>query len=111
MTLGVTLSLLLLAALLEVGGDACIRRGLGTAPALPRTLFYLAGALILFLYGYLVNAPKWDFGRLLGGDVVLFFLVAQAVSWIVFGQKPSPSVWIGGTFIAVGGLIVALGAK
>ena len=111
MTLTVTLSLLLLAALLEVGGDAFVRLGMRSAPVFPRALFFAAGGVILFLYGYLVNAPKWDFGRSLGVYVALFFLVAQTVSWLVFAQKPGPAVLIGGAFIAAGGLIVSLGAQ
>ena len=46
----------------------------------------MAAALTLFGYGYLVNSPPWDFGKLLG--VVVFFVVAQAISWIVYDQKP-----------------------
>ena len=55
-------------------------------------------------YGYVVNAPSWDFGRLLGVYVVFFFLVAQALSWAVFGQRPDASVLAGGGFIVVGGV-------
>jgi drug/metabolite transporter superfamily protein YnfA len=106
----VILLVLVLAALLEAGGDALVRIGLRSSATTPRLLFFLAGAAVLFLYGWTVNTPPWDFGRLLGLYVVFFFLFAQALSWLVFHQKPSTAVLIGGAFIAVGGLIVSLGS-
>ena len=103
------LPLLLIAALLEAGGDALVRLGLHASPIPRRVLFLGAGALILFAYGCLVNAPSWDFGRLLGLYVVLFFLVAQAINWLVFGQPPTRAIWVGGLLILAGGAIVSAG--
>src|SRR5215469_13036757 len=69
--------LLFLAAALEAGGDALVRLGLhGGSPA-ARIGFLAAGAAVLFAYGLAVNLPAWNFGRLLGVYVTLFFLVAQ----------------------------------
>jgi small multidrug resistance family-3 protein len=99
------LSLLVMAALLEAGGDALIRLGLQTTAR--RALFLAAGGLVLFGYGCLVNAPPWHFGRLLGVYVVLFFLLAQAIGWLVFGQVPTRGIWLGGVFIAIGGVIIS----
>jgi len=62
---------------------------------------------VLFAYGCVVNAPPWDFGRLLGVYVVFFFVVAQAIAWAVFGQVPSPRLLLGALFILTGGLIVS----
>ena len=67
-----------------------------------------AGSVVLALYGYTVNAPPWDFGRLLGIYVVLFFVVAQLINWLAFGQKPTPSLLLGGILIVAGGLVVSL---
>ena len=103
------LLVLLFAALLEAGGDALVRKGLHSSAGTPRLLFFLAGAAVLFLYGWTVNTPPWDFGRLLGLYVVFFFLCAQAISWVLFHQRPSVAVLIGGAFIAVGGIIISLG--
>jgi drug/metabolite transporter superfamily protein YnfA len=106
MPLSTTLSILFLAALLEAGGDALVRSGLG-ASALPiRWGCFAAGALVLFLYGYVVNTPTWDFGRLLGVYVVFFFVVAQLISWLFFGHVPTRGVWLGGAFIVTGGVIM-----
>jgi small multidrug resistance family-3 protein len=63
----------------------------------------------LTAYGYVVNAPPWDFGRLLGVYVVFFFVVAQLIAWLAFAQKPSTSVLLGGPLIIAGGLVVSLG--
>jgi small multidrug resistance family-3 protein len=104
----VILLVLALAALLEAGGDALVRQGLRTSATTPRLLFFLAGAVVLFLYGWTVNSPPWDFGRLLGLYVVFFFLFAQLISWVVFHQRPGAAVLVGGAFIAVGGLIISL---
>src|ERR1700722_5968916 len=106
--LRLTLLPLFLAALLEAGGDAIVRPGLRSTATVPRVLFFLAGAIVLFSYGWTVNIPAWDFGRLIGVYIVFFFLVAQIIAWIVFDQKPSRAVLIGGGFITIGGLIISL---
>jgi hypothetical protein len=102
-----TFVLLLLAAALEAGGDALVRAGL-RSPAGLRPGFLLAGAAVLFTYGCAVNAPNWDFGKLLGVYVVFFFVMAQAIGWLAFHQAPGRGVLIGGTCIVVGGAIVAM---
>jgi drug/metabolite transporter (DMT)-like permease len=63
---------------------------------------------VLFGYGYAVNAPPWDFGRLLGIYVVFFFVAAQVIAWLFFHQRPATAVWIGGAFIVTGGAIMTL---
>ena len=94
------------AALLEVGGDALVRKGIHAPPVLRAGLF-LAGAAVLFAYGYVVNTPPWDFGRLLGVYVVFVFVVAQIVNWLAFGQVPGARLVVGGTCIIIGGLIIS----
>jgi len=102
-----TLLLLLLAALLEAGGDALVRSGLH-GPGTNRLAWLAAGGLVLFAYGCAVNTPPWDFGRLLGIYVVFFFVVAQAISWLAFRQKPDAGVWAGGVLIVLGGIVLTL---
>ena len=102
------LSLLLLAALLETGGDAMVRMGLRTHSFGARLFLWIAAAAVLFAYGWVVNSPDWDFGRLLGVYVVLFFVVAQILSWAVFGQKPGMPVLLGGALIVAGGVVITL---
>jgi small multidrug resistance family-3 protein len=100
------MAVLFLAAVLEAGGDALVRKGLHTA-ALNRAAFLMAGAAVLFLYGCTVNAPAWDFGRLIGVYVVFFFVVAQIIGWLSFGQVPSVKILVGGVCIVAGGVIIS----
>jgi hypothetical protein len=100
------LALLALAATLEAGGDALVRSGLH-APILPTRIGLMAaGALVLFAYGICVNLPPWDFGRLLGVYVALFFVVAQLINLLAFGIKPGLPIYVGGTLIISGGLLI-----
>jgi small multidrug resistance family-3 protein len=101
------LLILLAAAVLEAGGDAIVRSGLHASGGLRRGAYFLTGGAVLFAYGVLVNAPPWDFGRLLGLYVVFFFVVAQLIAWLVFQQPPSQGVLLGGAFIVAGGLIIS----
>jgi drug/metabolite transporter (DMT)-like permease len=106
MTTLTTLAILFTAALLEAGGDALVRKGMH-APVVLRAGFLLAGAVVLFAYGYVVNTPPWDFGRLLGLYVVFFFVVAQIINWLAFGQVPTARLLLGGACIVAGGLIIS----
>src|SRR5215471_15359390 len=99
--------LLIVAALLETGGDAIVRLGLHASSTISRIALFGMGGLILFGYGYLVNAPSWDFGRLLGVYIVFFFVIAQIISWVVFHQRPTAPVLVGGSFIILGGIIIS----
>ena len=108
MSQGLALAILFLAAVLEAGGDALVRTGLEAGTAGRKLALFAVGAVVLFAYGCAVNAPRWDFGRLLGIYVVFFFVVAQAISWLAFGQKPSVPILVGGAFIVLGGLIMTL---
>ena len=100
--------ILFLASLLEAGGDALMRSALkGQYQFVDRIGVFAAGGIVLFGYGLLVNAPPWDFGKLLGLYVVFFFVIAQVISWAVFKQAPSLHVWVGGALIIAGGAVIA----
>lgn len=103
----VAVLILLAAAVLEAGGDALMRMGLHTNSLGNRLAFFSAAALVLFAYGWTVNAPPWDFGKLLGLYVVFFFVVAQLISWLVFKQVPSTAVLLGGALIVAGGAVIS----
>ena len=107
MKYGMILSLLLLSALLEAGGDAVVRAGLLSPAGSKKILLLGGGGLALFAYGCLVNRAPWEFGRLIGVYVVFVFLVAQAISWLAFGQRPSAEIWLGGALIVLGGLVIS----
>lgn len=102
-----TILILFLAAILEAAGDALIRVGIHRNISTARVLLFGLGALLLFAYGWTVNAPPWDFGRLLGLYMVFFFVNAQLISWLFFRQPPSTPVMAGGLLIVSGGIVIA----
>lgn len=104
---GFYLLLLFAAAVLEASGDALVRTGLHSTLLVKRAEFLLLGGIVLFSYGVVVNLPSWDFGRLLGVYVAMFFFVAQLINYFAFGQKPSVPIIVGGTLIIGGGLIIS----
>lgn len=106
MTSATSLLILLAAAILEASGDALVRRGLHSDSSMGRGGFLALGAIVLFAYGITVNSPPWDFGRLLGVYVTLFFLTAQLISWLGFGSRPTLPIIIGGGLIIAGGLTI-----
>jgi hypothetical protein len=102
-----TILVLFLAAVLEAGGDAFMRAGLHKTQFWQKASLFAVATVVLFAYGWTVNSPPWDFGKLLGLYVVFFFLSAQAISWLAFRQLPSLAVLVGGLFIVTGGIIIA----
>jgi len=40
--------------------------------------------------------------------VVLFFAVAQTVSWVLFQERPTPAIWLGGALILTGGVVMSV---
>jgi small multidrug resistance family-3 protein len=106
MSLATAYILLFVAAVLEAGGDALVRVGLHSSTLSNRLVLFLAGAVVLFAYGVAVNAPPWDFGKLLGVYVTLFFVVAQAINLIFFHVRPDPPILAGGALIVAGGLVI-----
>lgn len=106
--MGSTLGFLVLAATLEIAGDAAIRYGLTRST---RAMLVL-GVCLLAAYGFAVNTNRSiDFGRLLGVYIAVFFVVSQVISVVVFGERPTPGIWVGGTLIVSGGAIMLLGAR
>ncbi len=101
------LLLLALAAFFEAFGDSLFQSGMHRSAGAPRGFFFVSGAVVLALYGFTVNIPHWDFGRLLGIYVVLFFLLAQILAKVRFNQAPTAPIYVGGALITVGGMIIA----
>jgi len=93
------------AALLEVGGDAAVRRGLRDGGL----LFILAGFVVLGSYGLVVNAVKWDFSKLLGVYVAFFALVSVLCGRYIFKESIPASTWVGLALIIAGGLVIQFG--
>jgi drug/metabolite transporter superfamily protein YnfA len=93
------------AAILEVGGDAVIRRGLRGGVV----WFIVLGFVTLGCYGVVVNTVKWDFSRLLGVYVAVFAVVSVLTGRFVFKETVPPSTWIGLAIIVVGGAVIQAG--
>jgi hypothetical protein len=105
-TRGGTFAALLLAAFLEAYGDSCFQQGLYRASGVARYAAFALGAVVLASYGLVVNTPPWDFGKLLGLYVVLFFLVAQVLARFRFQQSPTLPIYVGGSLILAGGAVI-----
>ena len=95
------------AAILEVAGDAVIRRGLrGGGAALIAVGFAMLGC-----YGLTVNLIRWDFARLLGVYVAVFAVVSVLCGRFVLGETVPASTWLGVAIIVAGGLVIQFGAQ
>lgn len=99
--LGRLVALLVLSALLEVGGDAGMRTGLQGRPA-----GFAVGAVLLVVYGLVVNLSKLDFSKLMGIYIAVFFVVSQVLAVLVFKEKIHPPVLVGGALIIAGGCVM-----
>lgn len=93
------------AAILEVGGDALIRKGMRGA-GIP---VILLGCLVLSCYGVVVNLVRWDFSKLLGVYVAVFAVVSVLTGLFIFKENVPPSTWTGLAVIVCGGLIIQYG--
>ena len=95
------------AAVLEVGGDAIVRKGLRGSTL----LIVLTGCCVLGAYGVVVNIVKWDFSKLLGVYVAVFAVVSTLFGRFAFGESIPRATWIGLMVIVAGGMIIQFGGK
>jgi len=95
----------LTAAVLEVAGDAVIRKGLRGAGLLIIAL----GVVMLGAYGVVVNLVPWDFSRLLGVYVAVFATTAVLFGYFFFRETVPASTWVGLAVVVAGGLVIQLG--
>jgi len=100
------LVLLLLATLLEVGGDAVVRVALYNHAGPARAIFFIAGAALLFGYGLFLNLAPLEFGRVVGLYIATLFVVWQLINLIVFRTMPTLPILVGGALVLAGGAIV-----
>jgi drug/metabolite transporter superfamily protein YnfA len=102
-----TWSIFIAAAILEVGGDAVIRKGLrGNGLAV-----IAIGCIMLGCYGVVVNTVKWDFSKLLGVYVAVFALVSVLFGRFVFKENIPAATWIGLIVIVSGAMIIQFGNR
>jgi len=95
------------AAILEVGGDAIVRKGLrGSA-----FLVVLMGCCVLGVYGVVVNMVRWDFSKLLGVYVAVFAVVSVLFGRFAFKESIPAATWLGLLLIIGGGMVIQFGSK
>ena len=104
-----TLLFLILATTLEVCGDALVRKSIHEYTGTYRIIAAVAGALLLFGYGFMLNLAPVEFSKVVGLYIATLFIIWQTISYFVYNSVPSIPVLIGGGLIVVGGLIVTFG--
>jgi small multidrug resistance family-3 protein len=97
----------LVSAIMEVGGDALIRKGLRGGGI----LLIAAGIAVLGAYGLVVNSVRWEFSKLLGVYVCVFALVSILAGRALFKETIPVSTWIGLGVIMFGGLIIQFSGR
>jgi drug/metabolite transporter superfamily protein YnfA len=93
------------AAVLEVLGDALIRKGMrGSGVAM-----VAIGMAVLGAYGVVVNLLDLDFSRLLGAYVGVFAVVSVIIGRWMFKDQVPVSTWIGLAIILAGSMVIHVG--
>ena len=100
------LVLLLIATMLEASGDAIVRMAIYNHVGLARAGLMLAGAGLLFGYGFALNLTPYEFGQVVGLYVATLFIVWQVINVIAFRTLPSLPILVGGVFVIMGGAII-----
>jgi len=101
-----TLGFLLVATTLEVNGDAIVRIAIYNHIGMTRLSLMLAGAALLFGYGFSINLAPVEFRQVVGLYVATLFVIWQLINSLVFRTLPNLPILVGGTLIVAGGLIV-----
>ncbi len=104
-----TVFFLIVATTLEVSGDALIRKCIYNHTGLYRVLLGIAGSVLLFGYGLILNLAPVEFGKVVGLYIATLFVVWQIITYFTFGTVPTSSVLVGGLLIFAGGLLVSFG--
>jgi small multidrug resistance family-3 protein len=95
----------IVAALLEVGGDAMVRCGLRGRSV----VCALLGCVTLSCYGLVVNLVKWDFSKLLGVYVAFFATAAILIGRFLLREDVPATTWYGLALIITGGFLIQFG--
>lgn len=66
----------------------------------------LAGAMLLFGYGFFLNLAPVEFRQVVGLYIATLFTMWQIINVIVFRTYPTIPICLGGLLIVIGGLTV-----
>jgi hypothetical protein len=100
------LAFLLVATILEVSGDAIVRIGIYNHAGLMCVPLMLAGASLLFGYGFSLNLAPVEFRQVVGLYIATLFIIWQVINFLFFRTLPNLPILTGGALIVTGGLIV-----
>jgi small multidrug resistance family-3 protein len=96
----------LVATILEVSGDALIRKAIYNHAGLARIGLMLAGAALVFGYGYSLNLAPVTFGQVFGLYIATLCIVWQTINAIAFRAAPTLPIIVGGALVIAGGMII-----
>ncbi len=103
-----TVGLFIVAAVCEIGGAYLIWQWRnGGKPA----WFALAGAVALFLYGFVQTAQTFNFGRAFAAYGGVFIAAATLWGWGVDGRAPDRWDWIGAGVSLAGAALIVWGPR
>jgi hypothetical protein len=97
---------LIVATLLEAGGDAIVRMAIYDHAGVARVALFFAGAALLFGYGTFLNLAPLEFGRVIGLYLATLFVVWQVINFIAFKAVPTLPILVGGALVVAGGAII-----
>jgi hypothetical protein len=97
---------LIIATLLEAGGDAVVRMAIYDHAGIVRIALFFAGAALLFGYGTFLNLAPLEFGRVVGLYLATLFVVWQVINFVAFKAVPTLPILVGGALVIAGGAII-----
>ena len=97
------LGFLLVATTLEVSGDALVRMAIYNHQGATRLGLMVAGAALLFGYGFSLNLAPVEFRQVVGLYIATLFVVWQLINFIAFRTFPNLPILVGGALIVPGG--------
>lgn len=99
---------LVIATILEVCGDATVRVAIYRHTGMIRVGLFVAGAALLFGYGFTLNLAPLEFGRVVGLYIATLFVVWQIINFLAFRAVPTLPILVGGALIVAGGAVITL---
>ena len=98
----------LVATICEASGDAILRIALHHPSTPARVVLFLAGAVLLTVYGTSLNLAPVEFATVTGIYVAMLFVVFQITNFVFFRLPPTPPILVGGGLIVAGGLVISV---
>src|SRR5215470_20071151 len=96
----------LAATIFEASGDAVIRLSLHGASVPLRIGLFIAGSVLLALYGTSLNLAPVDFAAVTGLYLATLVVAFQTANYVFFHTVPTPPVLGGVDLVITGGLVI-----